>query len=224
MTAVVACTDNFIESTKHMKVKENCELKKCQTTVCKGGIFKSSKMSTKQLSDRNSGEEGVSQHIGAVEGVPYEDCNKSNTLLSEHKGMESTQNCEDTLAGSSKRSSNLTTSTPLSNNEPANGLITESHMKIGQKVRSKVHNIMSRLAQCNPEVNQLLVKSKQDDIASNCGMGTACQLSNGSDKGNLFNNLDNAKDSNADGFDKPFCSVQLKNKEMTVLSMALGKC
>ena len=71
------------------------------------------------------------------------------------------------------------------------GTSTKNPLRIGEKVRSTVHSIMSKLVQSNPDVNSLLSKTKvEDSLDSGGGSGAASPLSVRNDKGNLFDNFD----------------------------------
>ncbi|XP_076459287.1 uncharacterized protein LOC143292668 isoform X2 [Babylonia areolata] len=68
---------------------------------------------------------------------------------------------------------------------------TKNPLRIGDKVRSTVHSIMSKLVQSNPDVNNLLSKAKSDsDFADSGDSRGASPALQRQDKGNLFDNFD----------------------------------
>ena len=67
---------------------------------------------------------------------------------------------------------------------------TKNPLRIGEKVRSTVHSIMSKLVQNNPDVNSLLSKAKTEESTETGNSNSASPLPVRHDKGNLFDNFD----------------------------------
>ncbi|KAK7112795.1 hypothetical protein V1264_012186 [Littorina saxatilis] len=63
-------------------------------------------------------------------------------------------------------------------------------LRIGAKVRSTVNSIMAKLVQTNPDVNNLVSKTKSEGSVDSGGSRTSSPLTVRQDKGNLFDNFD----------------------------------
>lgn len=79
-----------------------------------------------------------------------------------------------------------------SKNKNVPGTCTNHPLRIGEKVRHSVHNIMSKFVQSNPDVNSLLRKTKTEDSVDSASgdSGATSPLPVRNDKGNLFDNFD----------------------------------
>ncbi|KAL8591011.1 hypothetical protein ACOMHN_021776 [Nucella lapillus] len=66
---------------------------------------------------------------------------------------------------------------------------SKNPVKIGEKVRSTVHSIMSKLVQNNPGVNNMLSKTKTEDVVDG-GDSSVPQVPARHSKGNLFDNFE----------------------------------
>ena len=102
-------------------------------------------------------------------------------IINEDEPVETKKECKEAL---------LKKDATDSKNKSVPGTSTKNPLRIGEKVRSTVHSIMSKLVQSNPDVNSLLSKTKVEDSVDSGGSGAASPVSVRSDKGNLFDNFD----------------------------------
>lgn len=99
-------------------------------------------------------------------------------------------------------------------------VLSKTPIKIGEKVRSTVHSIMSKLVQSNPDVNNLLSKVKSEDSADSGDSSGASRVPLRQSKGNLFDNFDvsdtDSKSSAADNKKSPQQSIVNNEGDMVL--------